>query len=69
MVQAMFCRSGGCVVKDRVLTRGDLASWLIGQPCKMERVVTIVVGTSTNGQTSRKVRLIYAEQNRKQHKY
>jgi hypothetical protein len=40
VVKAKSRRSGGCAGKDRVLTRGDLASCLKGQRRKMEREVS-----------------------------
>jgi hypothetical protein len=40
VIKAKRRRFGGCAVKECVLTRGDLASWLKGRRCKVEREVS-----------------------------
>jgi hypothetical protein len=40
VVKAKWRRSGGCAVKERVLTWGDLASCLKGRRCEPEREVS-----------------------------
>ena len=40
VIKARRRRSGGCAVKECVLTRGDLASWLKGRRRKAEREVS-----------------------------
>src|SRR5690242_16232060 len=39
-IKAKWCRSGGCAMKECVLTWGDLASCLKGRQCKLEREVS-----------------------------
>jgi len=40
VIKAKRRKSGGCAVKECVLTRGDLALWLKGRRCKPEREVS-----------------------------
>jgi hypothetical protein len=40
VIKAKRRKSGGCAVKECVLTRGDLASWLKGRRWKAEREVS-----------------------------
>ena len=40
VIKAKWRRSGGCAVKECVLTRGDLASWLKGRRGNTEREVS-----------------------------
>ncbi len=40
VIKARWRKSGGCAVKECVLTRGDLASWLKGRRGNVEREVS-----------------------------
>ena len=40
VIKAKWRKSGGCAVKECVLTRGDLASWLKGRRGNTEREVS-----------------------------
>ena len=40
VIKARWRKSGGCAVKECVLTRGDLASWLKGRRRNTEREVS-----------------------------
>ena len=40
VIKARWRKSGGCAVKECVLTRGDLASWLKGRRGNTEREVS-----------------------------
>ena len=49
VIKAKWRRSGGCAVKECVLTRGDLASWLKGRRGNTEREVSRGRSSRTQG--------------------